>query len=113
MRPLPTTRYEVGIWTKAKINIDYCVELDGMIYSVPCALVGARVELRSTAAVVEILLGNERVAKPSTLLRAQGDGHHRRRASAQVAPAVRCLAAITHRRLGSQPGPRLWRNWSS
>jgi hypothetical protein len=80
--PLLPTRYEVGIWTKAKVNIDYCVELDGMLYSVPCTLVGARVELRSTVGVVEILLGNKRIAS------------HRR-----------CLAAITNRRVGREPGP--------
>lgn len=62
LSPLPATRYEIGMWTKAKVNIDYCVELDGMIYSVPCALVGARVEMRSTVAVVEILHDGRRVA---------------------------------------------------
>jgi transposase len=60
--PLPPTRYEVGIWSKAKVNIDYCVELDDMLYSVPNTLVGAHVELRSTVSTVEILLNNERVA---------------------------------------------------
>jgi hypothetical protein len=65
LRPLPPTRYEVGMWAKAKVNIDYCVELDGMRYSVPCTLVGSRVELRSTAAVVETLLSDSTKELPT------------------------------------------------
>ena len=99
--PLPPTRYEVGIWTKAKVNIDYCVELDGMIYSVPCSLVGARVELRSTVSVVEILLGNERVAS-----------HRRCYGRKGTATIVEEHRPKSHRQYGAWPPSRIV-GWAS
>ena len=35
MRPLPQQRYEYRRYKKARVNIDYHVELDGHYYSVP------------------------------------------------------------------------------
>ena len=62
MKPLPPTRYERADWKKAKVNVDYHVAFDDRFYSVPHALVGARVEVRATASTVELLHGNVRVA---------------------------------------------------
>lgn len=42
LRPLPPTRYALGRWKAAKVNIDYHVEFEGHYYSVPHRLVGAR-----------------------------------------------------------------------
>lgn len=62
MRSLPARRYEMGIWARAKVHIDYHVAFDHRFYSVPVALVGMRVEVRATQSVVEIFSRGERVA---------------------------------------------------
>jgi len=62
LRPLPTTRFVLASWRHARVNIDYHVELDGHYYSVPHALVGQQVELRSTRSTVEVLARGRRVA---------------------------------------------------
>ncbi len=62
MRPLPATRYEPAAWKKARVNIDYHVEYEHRVYSVPNQLVGSQVEVRATVTTVEILHRNHRVA---------------------------------------------------
>ena len=62
LRPLPATRYEFATFRRAKVNIDYHVELDRHYYSVPYQLVGKVVELRCTASTVEVLFSTKRVA---------------------------------------------------
>lgn len=62
MRPLPLLPYEKASWNKAKVNVDYHVDFDNRLYSVPHTLVGARVEIRATMSTVEILHRGERVA---------------------------------------------------
>jgi transposase len=62
LRALPARRYEVAEWKKGKVNIDYCVDFDHRLYSVPYVLVGEAIEIRATATTVEILRRNERVA---------------------------------------------------
>lgn len=62
LRPLPATRMPIARFKRARVNIDYHVELDGHYYSVPHRLVRSEVELRVTATTVEILAGNKRVA---------------------------------------------------
>lgn len=62
MKSLPSTRYEKADWKWAKVNIDYHIAFDDRLYSAPCTLIGARVEVRATVSTVEILHGNERVA---------------------------------------------------
>jgi transposase len=61
MKPLPRSRYELAEWKDAKVNIDYHVDYDGRLYSVPHQLIGAEVEIRATTSIVEILHGNARV----------------------------------------------------
>ncbi len=46
LRPLPETPYEFAQWKKARVNLDYHVELGGHYYSVPYRLVHQAVELR-------------------------------------------------------------------
>jgi transposase len=60
--PLPSTPYEYAEWKKARVNIDYHIELDRHYYSVPYQLVREQVEVRLTATTVEILFKNKRVA---------------------------------------------------
>jgi len=64
LRPLPATRYEFATWRRAKLNIDYHVEVraDRHYYSVPYRLVGETVEVRLSAATVEIFFRHRRVA---------------------------------------------------
>lgn len=60
--PLPATRHEVGEWKKARVGIDYHVELAGHYYSVPCGLARSEVELRFNSATVEVFHKGGRVA---------------------------------------------------
>jgi transposase len=60
--PLPAHRYEYADWKKARVNIDYHVEVDCHYYSVPYQLVREQVDVRVTATTVEILFKNRRVA---------------------------------------------------
>ncbi len=62
LRPLPGRRYERADWEKGKVHIDYHVEFEERFYSVPCALIGAAIEVRATATTVEILFRRQRVA---------------------------------------------------
>lgn len=62
LRPLPLTRYEFASWKRAKVNIDYHVEFDRHLYSVPYKHVRQHVDVRSTANVIEIFLAGQRVA---------------------------------------------------
>ncbi len=62
LRPLPAARYEYGEWKTHRANIDYHVEFDHHWYSVPYSLAQQQVEVRATAAVVEIFHRGIRVA---------------------------------------------------
>jgi transposase len=62
LRPLPQEAFELAEWKKARVNIDYHVELDRAFYSVPHALVHERVDLRSTATSLEVFHKGRRVA---------------------------------------------------
>ncbi len=53
LKPLPPIPFEHGDWKRARVNIDYHVELDKHYYSVPYPLVHEEVEIRYTAATVE------------------------------------------------------------
>jgi hypothetical protein len=62
LRALPASRMPIARFKRARVNIDYHVELDGHYYSVPHRLVRQEVELRVTATTVEALAGGQRVA---------------------------------------------------
>lgn len=62
LRPLPAARMPIARFKRARVNIDYHVELDDHYYSVPHRLVHAQLELRVTSTTVEILSGQRRVA---------------------------------------------------
>jgi transposase len=62
LRPLPATRYEFATWHKARVNIDYHIVADKHYYSVPHQLVRQQVEVRLSAATVEIFRHSRRVA---------------------------------------------------
>jgi len=60
--PLPQTRYVFAEWKKARVNIDYHVELNRHYYSVPYKLVREEVDLCYSATTVEIFHRGQRVA---------------------------------------------------
>jgi transposase len=73
LKPLAATPFEFAEFKRARVNIDYHIELEGHYYSVPHALVRREVELRYTATTVEVFHRGERVASHR---RAAARGHH-------------------------------------
>lgn len=63
LKPLPTTEYEYSEWKQTKVQFNYHVEYDdGFFYSVPHIYVGQPSFVRATSKIVEIFIGNERIA---------------------------------------------------
>jgi len=62
LRPLPQEAYEYAEWRRARPGIDYHVEVDKRLYSVPHALVGQSLDLRVSATTVEVMHKGQRVA---------------------------------------------------
>jgi transposase len=62
LKPLPVRRYEYAEWKKARVNIDYHIEIYRHYYSVPYQLARELVDVRITANTVEVLFKNRRVA---------------------------------------------------
>jgi transposase len=62
LRPLPSERFVIASWKKAKVHIDYHVAVEKTYYSVPYTLIGQIVDIRHTSSVVEIYHHNKRVA---------------------------------------------------
>lgn len=62
MKPLPPERYVYAEWSKARVNIDYHVEVDGHYYSVPYQLIGRALDVCLSAHIVELLHRGRRVA---------------------------------------------------
>jgi transposase len=60
--PLPVDRYAVTYWKKATVNIDYHVEFDARLYSVPYRHVHQEVWICATATTVEVQLLGKRIA---------------------------------------------------
>lgn len=58
---LPELRFEIAAWGEATVNRDYHFELSKHLYSVPYALLGERIETRSTGTTVEAFLRGQRV----------------------------------------------------
>jgi transposase len=59
---LPAEAFQYAEWLKAKVHIDYHVIVDDHCYSVPFRLLHDTVDVRLTAATVEIFNKGERVA---------------------------------------------------
>ncbi|MDD3655084.1 MAG: IS21 family transposase [Desulfotomaculaceae bacterium] len=62
LRPLPPTDYEFAHILKTRVKPDYHIELEQHFYSVPYRLVNKVVELRHTAAILEVYYQGQRVA---------------------------------------------------
>jgi len=61
LRPLPTTRYEHADWRQARVNIDYHVDVEHHLYSVPHQLLHELLDVRVTATMVDIYRRGVRV----------------------------------------------------
>ena len=62
LKPLPGRAYEFAEWKKAKVHLDYHVQVEGAFYSVPYALIGKTVDVRVTARGIEAFHRQQRVA---------------------------------------------------
>jgi transposase len=73
LRPLPAHAYEYAEWRKARVNLDYHIEVERHYYSVPHSLLRREVDVRLSEKTVEIFLAGNRVA---VHLRSQRQGSH-------------------------------------
>ena len=62
LKPLPAQRYEYAEWRKARVNIDYHIQAEHALYSVPYPLARSEVDVRLSATTVEIFHKHRRVA---------------------------------------------------
>jgi len=62
LAPLPSQPYEYAQWKRARVNIDYHIEVDRHFYSVPHSLVRREVDVRLTARTLEVFHAGKRVA---------------------------------------------------
>ncbi len=62
LKPLPAYRFTYAQWSRAKVSIDYHIEVDRHYYSVPYQLIHERVDVRFTDTTVEVLFKGRRVA---------------------------------------------------
>lgn len=72
LKPLPAERFECAAWSRARVHIDYHVEVLHHYYSAPFQLVHQDVDVRLTQNAVELFLKGERVA---THARSSQRGH--------------------------------------
>jgi transposase len=62
MQTLPRDDFEYAEWHLARVGIDYHVEVQGFLYSVPHALIREQVDTRATARTIEVFHRGKRVA---------------------------------------------------
>jgi transposase len=62
LQPLPLQSFVYAEWKKARVNLDYHIELGSHYYSTPYQLVGKEIDVRSTSGTVEIFHQGKRVA---------------------------------------------------
>ena len=73
LRPLPAQAYEYAEWRKARVSLDYHIEVERHYYSVPHSLLRREVDVRLSEKTVEIFLAGKRVAGH---LRSSRQGSH-------------------------------------
>lgn len=61
LKPLPSSRFQLREWKKAKVNIDHHIAVQRCYYSVPYTLIGKEVEVCLTATTVEIFHDGKRI----------------------------------------------------
>lgn len=73
MLPLPVNDFEPAVWSVAKVSVDYLVTDGRNKYSVPCNLIGEKVDIRVTRNIVEVFYHGSRVASHLRFQTAQHD----------------------------------------
>ena len=73
LAPLPATLFVFCTWKKARVSIDYHIDIERRYYSVPYQLVKSEVEARLTEHTVEVFHRDRRVASHR---RAAKAGHY-------------------------------------
>ncbi len=61
LQKLPDEDWEFAEWRRARVNLDYHIEVHDFLYSVPHTLIRAEVDVRVTARVIEIFHRGRRV----------------------------------------------------
>lgn len=62
LQPLPARPYEYVEFRRARVGMDKMVDVSGRLFSAPAKLVAQEVDIRVTAALVEVMHGGRRVA---------------------------------------------------
>ena len=62
LEPLPTERFSISRWKKARVHIDYHVEVKKSYYSVPYRFIGKQVEVKYNDRIVAIYYDCKRIA---------------------------------------------------
>jgi transposase len=73
LKPLPAYPYQYAEWKKARVNIDYHIEVDRHYYSVPHQLIQKQLDVRITPTTIECFYKNKRVASH---IRSYQQGRH-------------------------------------
>jgi len=60
--PLPQQPYEYAEWRKARVHLDYHIEIAGHYYSVPHSLIKRQIDVRISERMIECFYGGQRVA---------------------------------------------------
>ena len=73
LKPLPVARYQFAQWKKARVHIDYHIEVDRHYYSVPYQLIKKELDVRLTVNTVECFYKGKRIASH---VRSDRQGRH-------------------------------------
>ena len=110
LRPAPSERYDVPIYTTAKVHRDHHIEVARALYSIPGNVIGQRVDVRADRTMVRVFARGQlvkvhprqqpggRVTDPDDLpsdrtVYAMRDLGHLRRLAARHGPAIGAFAA--------------------
>ena len=69
---LPQTRYELAEWKQATVQFNYHISVDSMFYSVPHEYIKRKVDVRVTAATIEVFYMQARIASHRRLYGRKG-----------------------------------------
>ena len=62
LKPLPRQPFVLAVWKRAKVNVDYHIEVDRHYYSVPYWFVKRQVEVKISEQFVEVFFDHKRIA---------------------------------------------------
>lgn len=62
LQPLPASRFEMAVWSKATIQPDYLISVGNCKYSVPYEYIGKTVDIRTSEKTIEVFYQNNRIA---------------------------------------------------